>query len=186
MFIQMNELMTVDFPASLVSINTKQFCNCTKLFSVSVSESNPNFSSEDGVLFDKKKTHILHYPFAKSGEYKIPDGVTEIQDGAFFRHAELTSITLPATITRIGLSAFEKCTKLKSVELPQNLEEISCYAFYNCKKLERINLEGVKVIGEGAFGETLISTSNKAALNSPEAPIKSAEKYPKEREYHSF
>ena len=41
----------------------------------------------------------------------------------------------------------------------------------------RINLEGVKVIGEGAFGKTPVSVSNEVILSDPETLIKIGEEY---------
>ena len=59
LFAGMSGLTTIDLPVSLMLINPGQLHNCTKLFSISLSENNPKFSSEDGVLFDKEKTHLL-------------------------------------------------------------------------------------------------------------------------------
>lgn len=41
------------------------FEDCTALESITVSSSNNNYSSANGIMYDKKKTEILVYPQAK-------------------------------------------------------------------------------------------------------------------------
>ncbi len=58
---------------------------------------------------------IAYYGYT---EYTVPDGVTEIGDGAFKNCKTLTKITIPDSVTRIGHNAFSGCTSLTSVTLP--------------------------------------------------------------------
>lgn len=74
-----------------------------------VDENNPNFSSEDGVLFNKEKTELLSYPRKKeNSEYVIPEEVTRICTGAFFRignsynNGALKKITITKNVQKIG------------------------------------------------------------------------------------
>ncbi len=45
----------------------------------------------------------------------IPEGVTEIGEGAFSFCKNLEEITIPASVKRIGSSAFAYCDKLEKV-----------------------------------------------------------------------
>lgn len=47
---------------------------------IQIAEDNPNYSSKDGILYDKNKTTLLYYPYGiKSAEYTLPDTVTSIK-----------------------------------------------------------------------------------------------------------
>ena len=50
----------------------------TSLTSVDVDPGNPNYESEDGVLFNKGKTRIVYYPSGRPGSYVLPETVEEI------------------------------------------------------------------------------------------------------------
>ena len=54
-----------------------------------------DFVIENGVL--KKYA-------GRGGDVTIPDGITEIGEGAFSRRSTLTSVTIPAGVTEIGES----------------------------------------------------------------------------------
>ena len=83
------------------------FLSCHRLREIIVDESNPYFSSEDGVLFNKDKTVLLKYPEDKKDKtYTVPDGVTEIAAEAFMGKRHLTSVVLPESLTKIGYDAF--------------------------------------------------------------------------------
>lgn len=112
---------------------------------------------------------------------EIPDGVTEVADGAFAGVKKelfsVTKIVLPASLRRIGAKAFKDVTRLRSLKLPSNLEyigdeafaklehiktltipnkvtHIGKRAFCGCIKLNKIKIgKGVAEIGEGAFAD---------------------------------
>ena len=50
--------------------------------------------------------------------FTIPDGVTSIEDYAFWGCSGLTSVTIPDSVTSIGEWAFSGCSSLKSVTIP--------------------------------------------------------------------
>jgi hypothetical protein len=82
---------------------------------IDVSVDNPNYSSVDGVLFNKDQTTLMQYPQGKSGAYAIPDSVTRIGFYAFYRCTNLTSITIGNGVTSIGEWAFRFCRSLTSI-----------------------------------------------------------------------
>ncbi len=49
-----------------------------------VSEENPNFSAENGVLFNKDKTDLVIFPAGNRDEYTIPESVKTIKNRAFY------------------------------------------------------------------------------------------------------
>lgn len=71
-----------------------------------VSEGNDNYSSFEGVLFNKDKTKLVAYPKAKTNSsYTIPNSVSEVENYAFRGCPNLTTLNLN-NVTRIGTSMF--------------------------------------------------------------------------------
>jgi hypothetical protein len=82
----------------------------------------------------------------------IPEGVTEIEPGAFDWCLSLERVVLPYTLKTIGAGAFSGCVQLKQIVLPPSIETIGDFAFDNCSMLEELVLpDGLKYIGDGAF-----------------------------------
>ena len=85
-------------------------------------------------------------------EVIVPDGVTDIGEGAFRGCKALSKITMPDTVTEIGRNAFYDCCMLEQFKIPENIKEILDYTFYGCSKLSSITLPPNLVkIGESAF-----------------------------------
>ena len=115
-FFECSSLTSIIIPNSVTSIGEVAFCNCTGLTSIDVTSDNPNYYSEDGVLFNKTKTELIQYPIGNvRTEYTIPNSVTSIGNGAFEGCTGLTSITIPNSVTSIGVVAFFFCSGLTSI-----------------------------------------------------------------------
>lgn len=121
-------LVTVTIPASVISMDYRAFDGCASLLSINVETDNPNFSSADGVLFDKNQTYLIVCPCGKVGSYTIPYGVTRIGSGSFAHCTGLTEITFPNTITSIGEWAFMNCPGLTSFSIPSSVTDIASTA----------------------------------------------------------
>lgn len=145
--------------------NSNYAFNATAL---NVSIDNPNYSSVDGVLFNKDKTQLLCYPRAKTiTHYEIPNGVTTVGKYAFcgcrnltditipdsmavigeymfYNCTGLTNITIPDSITEIGKDAFAACSGLISVSIPDSVTSIGAFAFYLCRNLTNIVFDGTE------------------------------------------
>ena len=134
-----NGLTSVTIPASVASIGTDAFFGCSSLTSISVDQNNPNYSSADGVLFNKAGNELIRFPRGKTGSYAIPNTVTIIVKNAFARASGLTSVTIPSSVTIIGDTAFA-ATGLKTLTLPNSITSIGEGAFTNNYELEIINL----------------------------------------------
>lgn len=108
----------------------------------------------------------------------IPDGVVNIDTGAFHGCFALANVMFAGSVENIGNSAFYSCpaltnvvfsgsvkdisdyafsysTSLTNITLPDGTTNIGAEAFYGCEALENISLpDSVTSIGSNAFGDT--------------------------------
>ncbi len=145
-----------------IPCNGSLFCHCDNLISINrknvVSIKNrqltivSNYTSDNGVLFNKDKTRLICYPVGKKGSYNIPDTVKEIGQGAFCLCKGLTSVNIPNSVIDIDNSAFDGCESLTSVVIPNSVNKIGDSAFCDCKNLSSIIIpDSVNIIGNQAF-----------------------------------
>lgn len=99
-------LEKIYIPASVEQIGHLAFINCDSLTEITVSPDNPNYSSVDGMLYNKEKTRLICCPAGKTGEITIPDTVDCIEAGAFSRCRKLTQVIIPKSVTSINYGAF--------------------------------------------------------------------------------
>jgi len=103
----LTDIVSITIPASVTSIGV--YGGAFKIYSltdINVNASNANYSSTNGILFNKSQTQLIRYPRGKTGtSYTIPSGVTVIEGGAF-DSVKLNNITIPLSVTSIGTNAF--------------------------------------------------------------------------------
>ena len=178
-----DSLTEVTLPATLTSLGNGAFNNCAGLTSLNVAAENADFSSQDGVLYDKDKTELLLYPMARPDtDFTIPDSVTRIDSYAFEGARYLKNVTA-GNLTSIESSAFTNCESLTSFSAKSlgkvefqafydspalktftlteagSLKTIEQDAFTNCSSLTGAPLAGATSIGSGAFQNCTALTS---------------------------
>jgi len=151
-FYNCSELTEITIPNSVESIGVGAFLSCGKLTEINVGESNANFASADGVLFNKNKSTLIECPGGKTGAYVIPNSVTSVGEGAFQSCVKLTAITIPNLVESIGNYAFQNCTGLTSVVIPNSVTSVGEGAFSLCSGLTSVVIpNSVKSIENSAF-----------------------------------
>lgn len=167
-------MSNIYIPASLTDLSAKAFTE-GGMSAYEVSPDNPVYSSEDGIMFNKDKTELLHFPAKKQVEsYSIPEKVEKIgefafesnqlnevifhdkllsiDDYAFFLCEKLEKADVPNSVEFVGESAFSRCYNLKEAHLPEKLTAISPGLFEYGYKLEKVNIPStVTSIGKSAF-----------------------------------
>ncbi len=111
---------------SVTTIGNSVFYACTNLTRITVNTNNPDYSSVDGVLFNRSQTKLVQCPGGKAGSYTIPNSITVIGEWAFSGCTSLTSVTIPNSVIAIGEWAFSSCTSLKGVYFQGGSPVIGC------------------------------------------------------------
>lgn len=130
------------------------FLTCLSLEEINVTEGGDGeYSSENGVLYNKDKTLLIAYPHQKSDKtFTPPETVRELQKSSFCYNEYLEEIDLSNVVT-IGSYSFEACPSIKSVKLSKDLNFAGNGAFIGCTSLESIRVyDKIETIGEYAFG----------------------------------
>ncbi len=133
-FYNCTDLTSVTIPNSVTSVGICVFRGCTGLAAINVGGANPNYCSENGVLYNKDKTAILCYPAEKTD----------------------TSFVIPNSVKSIESYAFEGCHGLESITIPIDVTSIGNYAFYGCSALKNVSYGG----HSGEWGKISIGTNN--------------------------
>lgn len=176
-FAKCSSLTEITLPAGLQEIGHYVFENCSSLSDIKIDESNENYTTVDGVLYNKDKTILVSYPIGNErASFTTPSTLTKIMNNPFthsknlkevtlnegleevpysaFYDSKIVSVNIPASVTRIGSFAFSGCSDLQTVAIADGskLESIDMYAFASCKSLKQIELpEGLKTIDERVF-----------------------------------
>ncbi|MBQ4156321.1 MAG: leucine-rich repeat domain-containing protein [Clostridia bacterium] len=169
MFLNCSSLTSVTIPNSVTSIGYSAFGECKSLTSITVDVNNSNYSSVDGVLFNKDKTELIKYPIGKTTtSYTIPDGVTSIGGNAFAYCSSLTSVTIPNSVISIGFEAFAFCLSLTSITIPDSVTNLGWGAFFYCRNLTSVTISNsVTSIDDRTF----VNCSSLKSVTIPDSVI---------------
>jgi|LauGreSBDMM110SN_4_FD.fasta_scaffold01686_4 hypothetical protein len=146
-----SDVVTCFIPSTVTSITDDVFNDCVVMTTITVDSENINYSSLDGVLFNKDQTILISYPIGKTEtSYIVPNTVKTISFGSFasagltsitfndslliiehdaFFNNIFTSITIPSTVTTIQSTAFSDCSTLVNVYFLGNIPTFSNNVF---------------------------------------------------------
>ena len=116
-------------PKSVTHIESYSFIGFSGVVSIIVDSENTVYDSRNNcnaIIEKSSNTLVLGCKYTV-----IPNSVTSIGQGAFYKCTNLTSITIPNSVTSIGASAFWGCESLRSVTIPRSVTSIGNSAFYS-------------------------------------------------------
>lgn len=135
--------------------DSSNFANCPSLDSIIVSEDNPYFTFEKGMLY--KEDELVYCMESEStNKIVIPDNITSISSYAFASNSTVEEIVLPDNLESLGSSAFKDCINLKTINIPKNIDSLNesyynegfdfysmslSYVFEGCNSLENISID---------------------------------------------
>lgn len=144
------------------------FYMCPLLQAINVDETNPTYTSQDGVLFNKDMTYLLQYPVgAQNIEYKMPDSVTAVAPAAFFEgltgpEYKLEKVICSSNLEFIAQVAFGSNFSIKEIDLPVTLHMVADYAFDSSNAITDVYYGGT----EEDRDEIVIGTGNTYLTNA--------------------
>jgi len=185
-------LNSVTIGKGVTSIGDYAFEACYELTAINIDDNNNNYSSENGVFYNKDKTTLIKYPSGKTDAYfTIPNSVINIEEMAFFNCKNLTdviignnvtsikdwaftlsynlvNVTMGNKVTSIGSYAFAICNSLAAITIPNNITSIKEEAFNHCNFADVIIPNSVKSIERRAFDDcnNLTSVTFEGTINS--------------------
>lgn len=133
-----SSLVSIVIPESVSIISKVAFIECDSLEYINVNPKNEFFASVDGMLFDKKLERLICCPGGKTS-VTVPEGVTTIDEYAFYACRKIKSLTLPDSLRKISKRAFMACG-FEHITLPEGVASICEWAFTDCDQLESITL----------------------------------------------
>ncbi len=119
-------LTEIVIPESVTRIDFSAFRGCRKLASVTIPASVTKFGGHvfDGTAWLEQHpddlviiNHVLIAYKGKEASLTIPEGVTDIAEGAVKCCKELQHVTIPDSVTSIGKGTFNECAQLNSITL---------------------------------------------------------------------
>ena len=146
-------LEEITIPASVYFIDRVPFRGSENIESYNVAPSNMNFTSENGVLYNKEKTTIVRYPSSSTAtEFTIGKDVKEIYNGAFEGSKNIKKFKVEKGNTNFvtvnGVLYSKDLTRLVAYPpadscvtefaVPQSVKSIDLGAFAQSKYLKKI------------------------------------------------
>ena len=125
---EVEDLLVVEIPGDVISIEDDAFKGCSSLVSVTISNSVASIRT------------VAFQDCSSLASVTIPDSVTEIGHCAFEGCSSLASLTIPNSLTDIGLHAFHGCSSLASVTIPTSVTVTRCGAFDGCSSLASVTI----------------------------------------------
>lgn len=117
------------------------------------------YAIDGKALFTKSmKTLIAIDPTLEN--YEIPEGVTAIEEYAFYE-SSIKNIIIPESVTKIGTAAFSGCRNLRKVSFKgkKGITKIPAYCFHGCTSLQTISLpSSIRTIEDSAFEKSGLKT----------------------------
>ncbi|MGO8678610.1 MAG: leucine-rich repeat domain-containing protein [Limisphaerales bacterium] len=111
-------LGNVAVPAGVTHIGAGPFGGCSRMAAIVVDTNNPDYTSLDGVLFDKTRTTLIQYPAGKAGTYTVPNTTTNIGELAFASCTNLTGVYFQRDAPGFDSEAFAGDIELTVYYLP--------------------------------------------------------------------
>jgi len=152
-------LEKINIPATVREIGNDPFAGCPTL---SLENRSKHFLLEDGVLYNRKKTQILHYPIKKQlKHFKIPSTVRYVNKHTFYENKYLRSIEIPKSVVWIENNMFSGCRIEEVINkspyfcidngVLYNKDKTQIFSVFNHNLKELFLPDNVKKIGKNSF-----------------------------------
>ena len=136
-YINRDDISVIVIPPSVCNIHSRAFINFYGSYRVNMS--NPNYSSSDGILYNKDKSLLLRVPIKVGFDaYSTAAAVKTIGKYAFQGLIHLICIDIGENVERIEDFAFSENLDLEEVHISSNVEYMGHQLFIGCDNLRFI------------------------------------------------
>ena len=117
------KLTSLNIPKSVRWLmNFENLATLDSLTAINIAqESESDYCTVNGILYNKDMTEMHYVPNAKSGAVTVPEGVETIY-GAFYNCKKVTQVNIPASVNEIYEDSFDNCTALTKFTVAQDNE----------------------------------------------------------------
>ena len=153
-FDKQTKLRNVRLGSSVDTIEEGAFGGNQNLTAFDVDLLNPNYTSDDGVIYNADKTELVLFPGGKGGEYTTLPTTTKIRRRAFYYNNVLAKVNFNKNLEVIDGDAFQATTELKNItfEAPARIKSIGTFAFQGSGLTELNIPASLQTVDWSAFG----------------------------------
>ena len=153
-FDKQTKLRNVRLGSSVDTIEEGAFGGNQNLTAFDVDSLNPNYTSDDGVIYNADKTELVLFPGGKGGEYTTLPTTTKIRRRAFYYNNVLAKVNFNKDLEVIDGDAFQATTELKNItfEAPARVKSIGTFAFQGSGLTELNIPASLQTVDWSAFG----------------------------------
>ena len=153
-FDKQTKLRNVRLGSSVDTIEEGAFGGNQNLTAFEVDPLNPNYTSDDGVIYNAGKTELVLFPGGKGGEYTTLPTTTKIRRRAFYYNNVLAKVNFNKNLEVIDGDAFQATTELKNItfEAPARVKSIGTFAFQGSGLTELNIPASLQTVDWSAFG----------------------------------
>ena len=153
-FDKQTKLRNVRLGSSVDTIEEGAFGGNQNLTAFDVDSLNPNYISDDGVIYNADKTELVLFPGGKGGEYTTLPTTTKIRRRAFYYNNVLAKVNFNKDLEVIDGDAFQATTELKNItfEAPARVKSIGTFAFQGSGLTELNIPASLQTVDWSAFG----------------------------------
>ena len=153
-FDKQTKLRNVRLGSSVDTIEEGAFGGNQNLTAFDVDLLNPNYTSDDGVIYNADKTELVLFPGGKGGEYTTLPTTTKIRRRAFYYNNVLAKVNFNKDLEVIDGDAFQATTELKNItfEAPARVKSIGTFAFQGSGLTELNIPASLQTVDWSAFG----------------------------------
>ncbi len=157
-------LRKITIGSGVEALNNKLFVSAFELEEFIISENNPEYTSVDGIVYDKDVTKMVAIPEAKTTTHIVPETVTDIElymNGSYkfkieLRNSNTGYVYEDGILYNADKTIVYNCDpdKTGSYVMPDSVEEIGRTAFMNSNLSEVVVSNKVEDIVYYAFAES--------------------------------
>ena len=103
------DIKTLYIPQSVQSIGVGFISGCNKIESITVDENNENYYCSNNCLIERKTNKVL----AVVGDAIVPEGITKIEQLAFYGRIFDVVVEIPESVKGIGITELELLPELE-------------------------------------------------------------------------